>query len=617
MILRFSTILSSLFLCLVVNVVNGTVILELENVTNTKVTMPRLGGLITPQGDVNFITAIIAVDLKLQVDEYAQTQMKEIYDHTEHLLQFFKVGQLYMSPPQKAAIDALVKSISYTFGEILNLMPSDFVQDTLHFASVAQLESDWRQLAFEAMQSINIGTREKHVAPHVLHHTPGEITVSTTTTTPTRVQNDMGIGNVSRHPKLKANRLPQVIGYKRAKRGLLDVGGTLLSAVFGVSTESELRDARKELQGEIKEVAHISEVIQIQAHKAEARMSDALSHIKSATESLLSVRLRENRLESFVQCSIILEHLEAVTLHLYDLMKETSTQKTLLQRGIVPQILTADQLKEIILKGLDIFRSYSFPLNLNDLNNRNISQFLSLLHSETSERQGYFHIFVPFIDNNRRYSLMKITPFPFIANTKKQSKNKTVLVVGVDLPKYIAMGKEDHVEIHSLEKCTPTVNASRVLCAQKEPSISNSVRKCSIDIIRNDTNKALEDCKYKQMNLTSGYMAKYIEGVWYVIISEPLIATIQCPDAKYYKRKLNEYVGTVLVKPPCTLSTPTFTLPTIESKSLVFTDTPVQILPVQELVIQNSNVTFPTSDLDAVQKDIEELHNLTTFTLLA
>ena len=323
-----------------------------------------------------------------------------------------------------------------------------------------------RQLAFEAMQSINIGTREKHVAPHVLHHTPGEKTVSTTTTTPTRVQNDMGIGNVSRHPKFKTNRLQQVIGYKRTKRGLLDVGGTLLSAVFGVSTESELRDARKELQGEIKEVAHISEVIQIQAHKAEARMSDALSHIKSATESLLSVRLRENRLESFVQCSIILEHLEAVTLHLYDLMNETSTQKTLLQRGIVTQILTADQLKEIILKGLDIFRSYSFPLNLNDLNNRNISQFLSLLHSETSERQGYFHIFVPFIDNNRRYSLMKITPFPFIANTKKQSKNKTVLVAGVDLPKYIAMGKEDHVEIHSLEKCTPTVNASRVLCAQ-------------------------------------------------------------------------------------------------------------------------------------------------------
>ena len=84
--------------------------------TGTRVTSPRLGALVTPQGRLNFITAIMVVDLKLEIDHYVQDQMKEIYDHTEHLLQFFKVGQLYMSLPQKAAIDVLIKSISYTFG---------------------------------------------------------------------------------------------------------------------------------------------------------------------------------------------------------------------------------------------------------------------------------------------------------------------------------------------------------------------------------------------------------------------------------------------------------------------------------------------------------------------
>ena len=64
------------------------------NVTDTKVTSPRLGALVTPQGSVNFITAIMVIDLKLEIDQYVHTQMKEIYDHTEHLLQFFKVGQL-------------------------------------------------------------------------------------------------------------------------------------------------------------------------------------------------------------------------------------------------------------------------------------------------------------------------------------------------------------------------------------------------------------------------------------------------------------------------------------------------------------------------------------------
>ena len=401
-----------------------------------------------------------------------------------------------MSLPQKAAIDALVKSISYTFGEILNLMPSDIIHNTLKFASIAQLESNWRQLAFDALHRVNIGTREKHVAPHVLHHssiplTSSERTVGTTTIPPKFVQNDMTSENTTHtswdihrkfprgvHPKYRI--VKQHTEYRRTKRGLLNIGGTLLSAVFGVSTEGELRDARRELQGEIKEVAHISEVVQIQALKAENRMKDALSHIKSATESLLSVQLWENRLESFVQCSIILEHIEAVTLHLYDLMRETSTHKTLLQRGIVPQVLTATQLKEIILKGLDIFRSYSFPLSLNDLNNKSISKFLRLLHSEKSDRPGYFHVFFSFINSNRQYKLVRITPFPYIANTLGKQNNKTVLVAGVDLPQYIAMGVEDHVEIENIEKCTSTVNSTQILCAQKMSAVSNTVEKCSV-----------------------------------------------------------------------------------------------------------------------------------------
>ena len=245
----FPTIFSFLFFCYVAT---GTMFSNDVNMTDTKVTSPRLGALVTPQGRLNFITAIMVIDLKLEVDQYVQNQMKEIYDHTEHLLQFFKVCQLYMSLPQKAAIEALVKSISYTFGEILNLMPSDFVHNTLKFASIAQLESNWRQLAFDALQRINIGTREKHVAPHVLHHssmplTPSERTIRTTTIPPKFVQNDMTPQNTTYTSRDVHRKSPRKIypkyrvgiqhtEYKRTKRGLLDIGGSLLSAVFGVST---------------------------------------------------------------------------------------------------------------------------------------------------------------------------------------------------------------------------------------------------------------------------------------------------------------------------------------------------------------------------------------------
>ena len=175
------------------------------------------------------------------------------------------------------------------------------------------------------------------------------------------------------------------------------------------------------------------------------------------------------------------------------------------------------------------------------------------------------------------------------------------------------MGIEDHVEIESIEKCTATVNSTQILCAQKKPAVSNSVEKCSVNILRNETSKALENCKYKQINLENGYMARYIDGTWFVILKKPQVATIECPDSKYSKRKLNEYVGTIVVKPPCSLSTPTFTLPTIESKTLIFTDVPVQILPIQDVMINNTNKTFPTSDLEAVQRDLDALSNPTSF----
>ena len=121
----------------------------------------------------------------------------------------------------------------------------------------------------------------------MLLHTPqiGR-TVLTTTITPKRMLDDMTVDTISNmttsrlHPKFKAVRQITTYSMSRSKRGLLDIGGTLLSAVFGVSTEGELRDARKELQGEITEVDHVSEVIQVQALKAEARMTDALSPIK-------------------------------------------------------------------------------------------------------------------------------------------------------------------------------------------------------------------------------------------------------------------------------------------------------------------------------------------------
>ena len=60
----------------------------------------------------------------------------------------------------------------------------------------------------------------------------------------------------------------------------------------------------------------------------------------------------------------------------------------------MPQLISANQLRTLIEEGKDIFRSHSFPLDLQGLNNRNISSYLNLLHAEPSTNTSTFHIFI-------------------------------------------------------------------------------------------------------------------------------------------------------------------------------------------------------------------------------
>ena len=473
---------------------------------------PTLGALISPKGKVKFVSSVLHVHMHLQVDSYVETQLKEVYIHTENILQLIKVGGIYLSAHQKAAVEALIKSISYAFGDVLDFLPEKFVRTHLNFVSVDQLEREWRQLCFDAINRINVENRERHVVGPIPKN---EISVDTTTISSMRpkptVQNDQAWGNYTSvtlvHPKFRRNR---------SKRGLVDVGGSILSAVFGVSTEKELSEVKSEFEQNIGNVVRSTKLIQIQTKQAEARMTDALNHIKSATESLMSVQERESRLETFTQMSIILEHLETVVIHLNDLIRETSTHRTLLQRGIVPQLISANQLRTLIEEGKDIFMSHSFPLDLQGLNNRNISSYLNLLHAEPSTNTSTFHIFVPFVNSEADYSLFQLTKFPFLAKTIDGGQNNTVLEVGIDLPSYVALGMGDHVEIDGINKCTQIGNSNAILlCALKQPVVANHVRSCAISILLNKTQEALNSCRYQQLNLDSGYFVEYISGRWY------------------------------------------------------------------------------------------------------
>ena len=114
--------------------------------------------------------------------------------------------------------------------------------------------------------------------------------------------------------------------------------------------------------------------------------------------------------------------------------------------------------------------------------------------------------------------------------------------------------------------------------------VANHVRSCAISILLNNTQEALNLCRYQQLNLDSGYFVEYISGRWYLLFSKAQVATISCPRAsKYSSKQLKHYLGTLVIIPPCTLTTPSFSLPTIETKQVFLKQSPVAILPIHDV----------------------------------
>ena len=402
------------------------------------------------------------------------------------------------------------------------------------------------------------------------------------------------------HPKL------------RGRRALIDVGGNLLHSLFGVTPDDQLAQSEANLQSEVESVLAKTRIVEAQSKLAQRKLADAMKHVQLATDTLLSVSSRENRLEAYIQISQVLEHMEAIIFHLQDIAISSGTHRTLLSRGIVPQIFDTEQLRSLIKEGEKTFSTLNFPLDVNKLSNKNIAIYLNILKSEPTRDTDVFAIFLPFTDN-KFYELFTIENFPFFANLNGTKEERKILIPGDELPNYVAVTGNEFVNIDDIQNCARTKNASVLLCAQKNPSQVKEVSSCATAIIRNNTKEAFEQCNYKEIKLKNNYYAKHLHSDWYVIVDRAEVATIHCPDRyKLNSRQLKSYSGTLKIKPPCEFSTPRFALPTIQTKTQELSNHPVKILPVSDVIFNSSlNMTFSTKDIKAIEDDLEVLENIT------
>ena len=556
--------------------------------------IPRLGALINREGNLEFTRAVLLVRFRLNSEIYIEQQLSNVYFHTTNLLTLLKHGGFTMSYAQKSSIESLLKSISYEVGEILPFISDKFVVDKLNATDTKDLEEIWRNEVYQAVSRINIGVSAAHVVPAVDTHIVETIVQTSTTTT--KPQNDQG---KAVHPK-----------FKREKRALLDIGGNLLHSLFGVSTDDQLENTEINLRKEVESVYSRTEMVETQSKLAERKLADALGHVKVMTESLLSVRARENRIESYIQLAITLEHIESIVFNLHDLAVQSATHRTLLSKGIVPQVLDASQLRDLIHTGLITFRNMEFPLNIDELTNTNLARYLNLLHSEPTRNYNTFAIFIPFTDG-KVYKLYGMEKFPFFTNVT--DTDRKILMPSIKLPQHLAVSEDEYVEIESIDSCLRTRNSTSFLCAQKMPTVNGDVKSCATEIIQNNTKSAFDLCKYKEIALVNNYFASNKNGIWIVLVNKAELANIRCPDKfKFNSKILKAYSGTLKVRPPCVFTTPKFSLPTIQTKKENLSGVPVKVLPIEDIILNGTNITFPKKDLTAIEDDLNLIRNITS-----
>ena len=254
----------------------------------------------------------------------------------------------------------------------------------------------------------------------------------------------------------------------RGRRALIDVGGNLLQSLFGVTTDDQLARSEANLQSEVESAkTRIAKtrIVEAQSKLAQRKLADAMKHVRLATDTLLSVSSREHHLEAFIQVSQILERMEAIIFHLQDIAIASATHRTLLSRGIIPQIFDAEQLRTLIKEGEKTFSTLNFPFDVNKLRNKNIAIYLNILKSEPTRDTDVFAIFLAFTDN-KLYELFTLESFPFFANSNGTKEERKVLIPGDELPNFVAITNNEFVNIDDMQNCARTKNVQRLVHVQ-------------------------------------------------------------------------------------------------------------------------------------------------------
>jgi len=286
----------------------------------------------------------------------------------------------------------------------------------------------------------------------------------------------------------------------RRRRSWFDGIGAALKTIIGTATEKDTQMINDQLQ------KYHRNFIKSQ-YNLKMTMETFHTMITASYEHLTTLHDEVTKLEHSVDKKALFDNLYRswaelgdVYMHLYTLAIEVDLQSTLMRKGILPGILSIDQVHDLIGEGNSRFSPMTFPIQ--NITQHNLPQTLGLMQVKPTNDPYQFIILIPFI-YEQNHTLYRLYPFPV-------KTNNSIIMPTVD--NFVSIESDHNGEpiayriMNNVDKCLHYTG--KYLCDPHFPRYDIEVPNCGISILLHRQIK--EKCHYHQ-----------IEGKWIVYFPSP------------------------------------------------------------------------------------------------
>lgn len=316
----------------------------------------------------------------------------------------------------------------------------------------------------------------------------------------------------------------------RSRRGLLEVGGDVLGAVFGLATAADLKVMKSAVDNSLIKMEASTSRLTLSVQRVNHAVNATIQHVKRINSELevLGVGISQfqegNRILTCVRALVSgLESFYRDLLHFNSLT-------TLLSNEILPVgLISHEELQTLIKEGENLFPSLVFPL---DATETPMSQVLPYLQVHPTRQLNMILLTIPYV-RPEILTLTEIHPFPIIAHSE-------TLLVNF-LPSYVAVGNESFYDVPTLQHCRHSLSLDLYLCPPQARTIKE--KSCAENLMtREEAQKIAPSCSFSKLHLpVERVYAVRSSQAWYLYFKTITAGTISCPDST--KDRTSRFLG--------------------------------------------------------------------------